>query len=111
MRAREFISEGILSCIGFFSKNVWQSNRCYTPNAFSKLDFGQTTFKIPKSDKRGKPVEREKFGLTGMIGYFNEHAVAYKLGKALVEAGVPALHRFLDYKNPMKITTVYFNKH
>tara|TARA_B100000085_G_scaffold258074_1_gene259881 strand:- start:1002 stop:2234 length:1233 start_codon:yes stop_codon:yes gene_type:complete len=90
MRAREFISEGILSRIGSFFKNVYGKVIGAISNAFSKLDFGQTTsFKIPRAIKEANPVEREKFGLTGMIGYFNEHAVAYKLGKALVEAGVP----------------------
>ena len=53
MRAREFILEGILSRIGsFFQKCIWQSNRCYTPNAFSKLDFDkQRPLRYPRAIK------------------------------------------------------------
>ena len=38
----------------------------------------------------------------------NEHAVAYKLGKALVEAGVPAHNCPGLQKNPAKITNSIF---
>ena len=87
MRAKEFISEGILSSIGAFFKNVYGKIVNAISNAFSKLDFGQTTsFKIPRAMKENEEKTR---GLTGMIGYFNEHAVAYKLGLALEQAGVP----------------------
>lgn len=85
MRAREFLSEGMLDKIGTFFRGVYGKIVSAISNAIESLGFGEsTTFKIPR-------VIREEInprGLTGMIGYFNEHAVAYKLGVALSEAGV-----------------------
>ena len=43
MRAKEFISEGVLSRIGSFFKNLYGKIVNAITNAFNKLDFGQTT--------------------------------------------------------------------
>ena len=86
MRAREFLSEGIIDSIGSFFRGLYRKIVDAISNAINKLDFGQsTTIKIPRAMKED---EEKRKGLTGMIGYFNEHAVAYKLGIALQQAGV-----------------------
>jgi hypothetical protein len=86
MRAREFLSEGIIDKIGNFFRKIYERIVDAISNAINKLDFGQsTTIKIPRAMKED---EEKRKGLTGMIGYFNEHAVAYKLGLALQQAGV-----------------------
>jgi len=85
MRAKEFLSEGILSKVGDFFRKIYGRIVSAVSNAINSLGFGEeTSFKIPRVIKE----EINPKGLTGMIGYFNEHAVAYKLGVALQEAGV-----------------------